>query len=89
MSKPLLLLLPYAADFRWLRGRADSPWYPTARLYRQPRFGDWDNVVREVRQDVAQLGKCAGRAERGAGTDLTPRRRKEFIERRNAPGLFQ
>jgi hypothetical protein len=61
-SKPLLLLLPYAADFRRLRGRADSPWYPTARLYRQPRFGDWDNVVREVRQDVAQLGKCAGRA---------------------------
>jgi tetratricopeptide (TPR) repeat protein len=41
MGKAVLLLLPYAADFRWLRGRADSPWYPTARIYRQPRFGDW------------------------------------------------
>jgi tetratricopeptide (TPR) repeat protein len=39
MGKPLLLLLPFAADFRWLRGRRDSPWYPTARLYRQPEFG--------------------------------------------------
>ena len=45
MGKPLLLLLPFAADFRWLRERQDSPWYPTARLYRQPEFGDWDSVI--------------------------------------------
>ena len=38
MGKPLLLLLPFAADFRWLRERQDSPWYPTARLFRQPRL---------------------------------------------------
>ena len=41
MGKPLFLLLPFAADFRWLRERADSPWYPSARLFRQPQFGDW------------------------------------------------
>lgn len=41
LGKPLLLLLPFAADFRWLRGRDDSPWYPTARLLRQSRFGAW------------------------------------------------
>ena len=45
LGKPLLLLLPYAADFRWLRGRDNTPWYPSARLERQPRFGDWDSVV--------------------------------------------
>ncbi len=45
MGKPLFLLLPFAADFRWLRQRRDSPWYPTARLYRQPVFGDWVSAV--------------------------------------------
>jgi tetratricopeptide (TPR) repeat protein len=45
MGKPLFLLLPFAADFRWLRERPDSPWYPTALLYRQPKFGDWKSVV--------------------------------------------
>ncbi len=52
MGKPLLLLLPFAADFRWLRERQDSPWYPTARLYRQPKFGDWESVIGAVRQDL-------------------------------------
>jgi hypothetical protein len=51
MGKPLLLLLPFAADFRWQRERQDSPWYPTARLYRQPKFGDWDSVVELLRQE--------------------------------------
>ncbi|MDE2063949.1 MAG: hypothetical protein KGJ00_16230, partial [Bradyrhizobium sp.] len=45
MGKPVVLLLPHAADFRWLRDRTDTPWYPTARLLRQPAFGDWDSVI--------------------------------------------
>src|SRR6202042_2112783 len=36
MGKAVALLLPFASDFRWLVDRADSPWYPTMRLYRQP-----------------------------------------------------
>jgi len=52
MAKPLFLLLPFAADFRWLRERSDSPWYPTARLFRQPRFGDWASAVEAVRQHL-------------------------------------
>jgi len=52
MGKPLFLLLPFAADFRWLRERTDSPWYPTARLYRQPQFGDWDSVIGAVARDL-------------------------------------
>jgi tetratricopeptide (TPR) repeat protein len=48
LGKPVFLMLPYAADFRWLVGRQDSPWYPTAQLFRQPRFGDWKTVVTQV-----------------------------------------
>ena len=55
MGKPLALLLPYAADFRWLRQRADSPWYPSARLYRQPRFGDWESVIDVLRSELMHL----------------------------------
>jgi tetratricopeptide (TPR) repeat protein len=57
MGKPLLLLLPYAADFRWLRERQDSPWYPTARLYRQPKFGDWTSVIETLRQELMRFGR--------------------------------
>ena len=45
LGKRLFLLLPFAADFRWLRRREDSPWYPTAQLMRQSAFGDWDGVI--------------------------------------------
>ncbi len=55
MDKPLFLLLPFAADFRWLRERADSPWYPSARLLRQPQFGDWASVVAVLRNELALL----------------------------------
>ena len=54
MGKPLFLLLPFAADFRWLRQRSDNPWYPSAQLLRQPQFGDWDSVVNELRQKLIQ-----------------------------------
>ena len=48
MGKPVWLLLPFAPDYRWLLERADSPWYPTMRLFRQPKSGDWDSVIRTV-----------------------------------------
>ncbi len=64
MGKPLLLLLPFAADFRWLRERSDSPWYPTARLFRQPQFGDWHSVVEVLRQELARLGASFAAARR-------------------------
>jgi tetratricopeptide (TPR) repeat protein len=52
LGKPVLVLLPHAADFRWTRGRDDSPWYPTAALLRQPSFGDWDSVVVRVGEEL-------------------------------------
>jgi len=62
MAKPLFLLLPFAADFRWLRERTDTPWYPSARLLRQPRFGDWESVVHALRPLLSQLADRQGRA---------------------------
>jgi tetratricopeptide (TPR) repeat protein len=48
LGVPVWLLLPFNPDWRWLRGREDSVWYPTARLFRQGRWGDWDGVVLHV-----------------------------------------
>lgn len=53
MGKPVWILLPaFRTDWRWMRGRADSPWYPSARLFRQPRIGDWAAVVDAVTEAV-------------------------------------
>jgi tetratricopeptide (TPR) repeat protein len=45
MGKPVWILLPLNPDWRWLHKRDDSPWYPTARLFRQPVVGDWESVI--------------------------------------------
>ncbi|CAH2604538.1 Tetratricopeptide repeat protein [Rhodovastum atsumiense] len=52
LGAPVWILLQLGADFRWLRGRTDSPWYPTARLFRQRRHDNWDGVLQEVRQEI-------------------------------------
>jgi tetratricopeptide (TPR) repeat protein len=59
MGKPVVILIPHAADFRWLGGRDDSPWYPTAKLFRQPAFGDWDSVIVRLRDELRQLSRSA------------------------------
>ena len=45
-----VMLSQYALDWRWLLDRDDSPWYLTAKLFRQPRRGDWDSVTQQIAQ---------------------------------------
>jgi tetratricopeptide (TPR) repeat protein len=57
LGQSVWILLSSNPDWRWLLDRADSPWYPTARLYRQNKSGDWDSIVAQVR---AELKKALG-----------------------------
>ncbi|MCS6958722.1 MAG: tetratricopeptide repeat protein [Pseudanabaenaceae cyanobacterium SKYGB_i_bin29] len=59
LAKPVWVLLPFASDWRWLIDRADSPWYPTMKLFRQPQRGDWQSVwqliLAEMRNQIYTL----------------------------------
>jgi tetratricopeptide (TPR) repeat protein len=55
LGRPVWVLLPFVPDFRWLLDRSDSPWYPTATLYRQPALGDWAGVIAKVRDDLKSM----------------------------------
>ena len=57
IAKPLWLLLPHTSDWRWLQNRQESPWYPTARLYRQPENGNWSTVLPLLIKDLATFVK--------------------------------
>ncbi len=50
LGKTVWILLPFVPDWRWMLNRSDSPWYPSARLFRQPKRGDWGSVLKEVKQ---------------------------------------
>ena len=52
MGKPVWIMLPYNAGWRWLLYRSDSPWYPSARLFRQRAIGNWDDVVQRVKSEL-------------------------------------
>jgi tetratricopeptide (TPR) repeat protein len=60
MGKPMWVLLPFVPDWRWLLDREDCPWYPTARLFRQPQFGDWSTVIKQIER--ALLEQVEGKA---------------------------
>ena len=57
LGRATWLLLPYSPDFRWLLDRANSPWYQNMRLFRQPRPGDWDPVIQQVKCELEKQEK--------------------------------
>jgi tetratricopeptide (TPR) repeat protein len=59
LAKPVWVMLPFAPDWRWMLDRADSPWYPTAKLFRQPALGDWVSVIAQVTEQVTTLQPTA------------------------------
>jgi hypothetical protein len=67
LGKPVWILLPLVPDWRWLQVRSDSPWYPSARLFRQTTYGDWEAVIRQVAHALSEFL----RAERSAASLLT------------------
>ena len=60
LGVPVWILLSYAADWRWLLERDDSPWYASARLFRQTTAGNWDAVMVRVRAELSALKQAAG-----------------------------
>jgi hypothetical protein len=54
LGKPVWIFLPFVPDHRWMLKREDSPWYPTARLFRQERIGDWKSVISKL---IVKLGE--------------------------------
>ena len=55
LGKPVWILLTHAPDWRWLLDRNDSPWYPSARLFRQHETRAWDSVVMRVREALLEF----------------------------------
>ena len=55
LGRPVWNLLAFAPDMRWMLDRADTPWYPTMRLFRQPKPNDWAGVFRDVRRELEAL----------------------------------
>ncbi len=53
LAVPVWLAIPFAADWRWLMDRDDSPWYPTMRLFRQSTWGDWGKVFQQMTAALA------------------------------------
>ncbi len=71
LAKPTWLLLPHNADYRWLRQRSDSPWYPEMRLFRQSSQGDWAGVMAQLRQALNDLFLLEVQALAAAKTTAT------------------
>lgn len=59
LGKPVWLLLQHLPDYRWLQDRTDTPWYPSARLFRQPSIGDWQSVIADIAQSLGNFAREA------------------------------
>ena len=55
LGKQVWILVPFMPDSRWLLERQDSPWYPSARLFRQPSPGNWESVIANVKDELLKL----------------------------------
>ena len=64
MGKPVWILVPNPSDWRWMLGRDESPWYPTARLFRQKTPGQWASAIEELHE--ALVAETAGRRDGSA-----------------------
>jgi tetratricopeptide (TPR) repeat protein/enamine deaminase RidA (YjgF/YER057c/UK114 family) len=87
LGRPVWLLNRFDSDWRWLRDRTDSPWYPTLRQFRQPRAGDWESVVADVAAALTE--RAAVDQSQSAGvtqTAVTPTRSDANLALADDPG---
>jgi Glycosyltransferase family 9 (heptosyltransferase) len=61
MGKPVWIMLPYVAEWRWMRNCDQTPWYPTARLFTQSKAGDWNGVTERVANALVDCSKSMKR----------------------------
>jgi len=57
-NRPVWVMLPVAADVRWMIGKKETPWYPSMRLFRQKTVGDWKSVIEEIRKELIKKAKA-------------------------------
>ncbi len=55
LGRPVWTMVPFSPDWRWLLRREDTPWYPTMRLFRQPKRRDWRSAMARVAEELARL----------------------------------
>jgi len=60
LGTPAWTMLPARADWRWLEGRNDTPWYPSMRLFRQEQRGEWEGVVERVAEELSRVTREKG-----------------------------
>jgi len=72
MGKPVWVLLPFSPDWRWLLERADSPWYPSMRLFRQTEPGAWGPVLQRVAAELAALAGAEAPSAPGNAAPPSP-----------------
>jgi hypothetical protein len=63
LAVPVWTALAHTADWRWAIGDRETPWYPTMRLFRQPRLGDWPSVFAQMARELATLVRSARRGK--------------------------
>jgi tetratricopeptide (TPR) repeat protein len=59
MGKPVWVMVPFIPDWRWMRGRSESPWYPTMRLFRQDAYEDWQPVIARIVEALREFKSSA------------------------------
>jgi ADP-heptose:LPS heptosyltransferase len=65
MGRPIWLLLPLFYEWRWHSHLENSPWYPSARLFRQKRPGEWDQTIASLGSELAALMQTRSRSDLG------------------------
>lgn len=74
LGRPTWVMLQHEADWRWMRSREDTPWYATARLFRQPSPGDWDGVARSLAEELRLLRASSDCSRTESSTNPRPHR---------------